>query len=178
MSTTEVTLKIFLSSLLEYGLISKVVLHYISLMFRRYLDLIKFSFRLQCLCHFSDCAFAATETEEKKARLRRTYRHHQSMMLLSLNQLYVDHSWQQFISLVFNDRDAAPSLAWSSSFFSFPGFRQRQIKNVDIVLFKLYSETSQYKLPVLCHKKGVIFTCCKYCHLKNRFGLSKTQCTF
>lgn len=55
------------------------VLYHIPLMFRRSLDLIKFSFHLQSvslLCHFSACVFAAIEVEGKKARLRRTYRHH------------------------------------------------------------------------------------------------------
>lgn len=91
------------------------VLYHIPLMFTRYLDLIKFFFHLQflsLLCHFSDCAFAAIETEGKKARLRRTDIS-QPMMLLSLNQLYMDHFWQQFVCLVFSDRDATYSLAWS-----------------------------------------------------------------
>lgn len=55
---------------------------------------------------------------------------------------------------------------------SFPGFRHRE--NMDIVLFKLYSETSQYSLPVLHHKKtATIFSCYNYYHLqKYRFGLA------
>lgn len=80
MSTTEVTLKILLSSLFAYGLISKVQCYITFLWCSEniliWLNPPSICSLLSLLCHFSECAFAAIEMEGKKARLRRTYRHH------------------------------------------------------------------------------------------------------